>query len=70
MILYIIRDIYVYYRLIAVVYMYELSTQCSLNKLTSLETRGIYDSTGIDNVVSSLEVWGKKCNYKLIQTLC
>jgi hypothetical protein len=60
---------YVYYRLISPVYMYELITECSLNKLTSLETSGIYDSAGIDNTVSFLEVWGKKFNYKLIQTL-
>jgi hypothetical protein len=33
---------YVYYHLIALVYMYEMSTELSLNKLTSLETNGIY----------------------------
>jgi hypothetical protein len=49
--------------------MYGMSTLFSLNKLTSLETRGIYDSTGIENTVSFLEVWGKKSKYKLIPTL-
>ena len=60
---------YVYYHLIALVYMYEMSTVCSLNKLTSLEIHGIYDSTGIENTVSFLEVWGKKLKYKRITTL-
>lgn len=47
---------YVYHHLIALVYMYEMSIVCSLNKLTSLETHGIYNSTGIENTVSFLEV--------------
>jgi len=63
------REVYVYYHLIALLYMYEMSTVCSLNKLTSLETQGIYESTGIENTVSFLEVWSKKCKYKLIKTL-